>query len=430
MPVTLQEEPSHDSFQIPVWAHNSGMLPTPARFVNVEPARARFGDRVDRLAPYLSRLDPLADAVVEMIESSPAQGWRMFSQAAAVGIAHVKDAPASLRELFGPVEDPPLWVDWAVLDRGGDVLLRAGPIGGLVLAVRSLVLGYASPAGNKPLILSGRLQDNAVRRLNETARFVQATCRQGGLRRFADGYQITLKVRLIHAQVRRMIVKSGRWREDLWGAPINQHDLVGTSLLFSAVLLDGLRKLGVRVSAEDGEAYMQLWRYSAHLIGVDPALVPCSELEAKRLAELIAATQAPPDEDSRKLTHALLSAGTTIAKTRAEKRNAERHRMFGAALCRELLGGELADQLGVEKTTWRLMLPFMRRFVSGMEFLRASVPLADVPALWAGSRYWDRVVEIGLSGATAEFGLPERLAAARVLSGGDATPPGSKRARL
>jgi hypothetical protein len=30
----------------------------------------------------------------------------------------------------------------------------------------------------------------------------------------------------------------------------------------------------------------------------------------------------------------------------------------------------------------------------------------------AGARYWDRVLALGLQGATAEFGLPERLHAA------------------
>jgi len=384
----------------------------PARFVNLEAARALYGDRVDRLGRFLNQVDPPADEVVEVIEASPGAGWKTFAEVAARGIARVPDAPAAFRAFFEPLEETPVWVDWETLDRGGEALLRAGPLGGLVLAVRSLVLGYASPAGNKPLVFSGRLEKQAARRLNETARFVQATCKPGGLRRFADGYQITLKVRLIHAQVRRMLLRSGRWRSDLWGLPANQHDMAGTSLLFSAVLLDGLRKLGVHVSREDGEAYMHLWRYSAHLIGVTPELVPSSEEDALRLALLIQSTQGAPDEDSRRLTRALLGAPVEVAKTRSERRNALRQKLFAQTFCRELLGDELADQMGVAATRWRYMVPFMKRFVSGMEFIRESMPLGDVPALWAGARYWDRVVEIGLAGATAEFGLPEKLVAA------------------
>jgi hypothetical protein len=388
------------------------MIPT--RFTNPALARVRFGDRVDRLAPYLMKTDPLADAVVETIEASPARGWKQFADAAAHGIASVADAPESMRAFFGHVEATPAWVDWETIDRGGEALLKAGPIGGLVLGARSLVLGYAAPAGNKPLVFSGRLEQQAGRRLNETARFVQATCKRGGLRTHADGYQITLKVRLIHAHVRRMLLRSEKWKTEAWGIPVNQHDMLGTSLLFSIVLLDGVRSLGVHVPYDDGERYMQLWKYSSWLIGVDPELLPSSEIEAMRWAELIQATQGEPDDDSRRLTKALLDSPLEGAKTRAERRNGARRRTFGTALCRVLVGDELADKLGVAKTSWRHMVPFMKRFVSGVELVRRTVPLgmADVPALWAGEHYWDRVVEIGLAGATAEFGLPERLAAA------------------
>jgi hypothetical protein len=43
------------------------------------------------------------------------------------------------------------------------------------------------------------------------------------------------------------------------------------------------------------------------------------------------------------------------------------------------------------------------------ELLRETVPGARASLIDAGHRYWDRVVEIGLAGATAEFRPPERL---------------------
>jgi hypothetical protein len=45
--------------------------------------------------------------------------------------------------------------------RGGEVLLRHGFFGGIVLGFRCLVAGYCSPAGNKPLAFSGRLREAA-----------------------------------------------------------------------------------------------------------------------------------------------------------------------------------------------------------------------------------------------------------------------------
>jgi len=382
----------------------------PARLKNLAEARTRFGDRVDRVGAFLTRVDPLADAAVEWIESTPG-GWRAFDAMLQRGAARATDVPECLRALFDAVARVPVWVDWPTIERGGELLLRAGPLGGIVLALKSLVVGYTSPAGNKPLVFSGRLQEQAARRLNETARFVQATITPGAMRPGGEGWQITLKVRLIHAHVRRMILRSGRWNED-WGAPVNQHDEVGTSLLFSIIVLQGLRQLGMRFAPDDAEAYVQLWRWSGWLMGIDPELLPATEAEGVRLGEVIAATQGEPDDDSRRLTRALLEAPLREARTRGERANARRLVRFSAAMCRELLGDEAAEKLAVPRSSWRYMMPFVRRLVSSVELVRETVPFGDVPALWAGTRYWDRVVELGLAGATVDFGLPQKLARA------------------
>jgi hypothetical protein len=385
----------------------------PSRFLNASAARERFGDRVDRLGEYLLRVDPVADAVVAAIEEMPAgAGWAQFRRAAQSGIASVPEAAEPIRALFAEVERVPVWVDQEAMERGAEVLMRAGPLGGMVLGLKSLVLGYSSPGGNKPLIMSGRLEEQAGRRLNETARFVQATIAPGGMRPHAPGWQLALNVRLIHAQVRRMILRSGRWDEAAWGAPINQHDELGTSLLFSMIVLEGLRQLGVRITRDDSDAYMHLWRWSGWLMGLDLALLPATEAEGRRLAEIIAATQGPPDEDSRRLTRALLNSPKHEAKTPHERTNARRLATFSAAMCRSLIGDEMADQLGVSQTSWRYAVPLARRLVSSMELVREKVPFGDVPALWAGTRYWDRVVDLGLARAAAELALPQRLSRA------------------
>jgi hypothetical protein len=382
----------------------------PSRYVNLAAARLRFGDRVDRLGAFLSAVDGPADRVVEAIEALPkGEGWRLFEEGLRGGSRAIPGAPRAIRDLLDAATEVPAWVDWATCDRGGEMLMRVGVLGGAVLGSHSLVLGYASPAGNKPLVLSGRLQQQAMRRLNETARFVQAVCRPGGMRPFADGWQITLKVRLIHAQVRRMILKTGTWNERAWGAPVNQHDMAGTTLLFSVAIMDGLRKLGVRIDTDEGERYMHLWRWVGHVIGVDPNLLPASEPDATRLADLIAATMGPPDQDSRDLTKALFDAAFEGAVTPKQKRDAARRVLFGTTLCRELVGDELADALHIPRNSVRFALPMVRRLVGGVERFTRAVPFAERGAIAAGSHYWDRVVQIGLQGATYEFGLPSAL---------------------
>lgn len=389
----------------------------PSRYTNLAEARRRFGARVDRLAPWLDRVDPLADAVVEDIERlGQGRGWRTLERALSHGISSVDSgpdrAPESFRALFAELDDVPAWVDDATLDRGGALLMRVGVLGGICLGAKSLVHGYASPGGNKPLVFSGRLMDKAARRLNETSRFVQAVCRPGGMRRFADGFQITVKVRLMHAQVRRMLLRSNRWNATAWGAPINQHDMAGTTLLFSASVLEGLRAFGVKMTREESESFIALWRYVGRVIGVDHRVLPMSEQDAFQLAELIDCTMGEPDDDSRALVKALFEYPLEMAKTDAQRAIAEKQVAFGYGVGRGLVGDTLADKLGIPKTAWRFSLPMVRRIVITAENVRIRSGWADRTAYVTGVRYWDKVVELGLAGATAEFGLPERLALA------------------
>jgi hypothetical protein len=393
--------------------HEAIALPQfPARFVRVPEARLRFGDRVDRIGAFLWKPDALADAVVEEIESLPqGEGWKLVEEACEKGIDAIARPPKAIAALFEQTEAVPPWVDWDTLNRGGTVLLRAGILGGIVLASESLPLGYASPGGNKPLVMSGRLEKQALRRLNETARFVQAVSRKNGMKPRGDGYHITVKVRLMHAQVRRMILRSGKWKPELWGLPVNQHDMSGTQLLFSTVLLGGLRKLGMSISESDSEAYMHLWRWVAHVIGVDHDIAPTSERDGNRLADVIRATEADPDADSRALTRALMFAEVNAATTREQRRVGRAKAHVGAVFTRMLCGDDMADMLGIERTPLELTRPLVRRLVRTGDFVMRNVPGAERQALAVGIRYWDRVIEIGLAGAMAEFGLPASLAA-------------------
>ncbi|APR77197.1 Hypothetical protein A7982_02544 [Minicystis rosea] len=385
----------------------------PSRFTNLDAARARFGDRVDRLAPYFSKVDPAADAVVENFAAMPpGQGFALLSRALARGIDAVPEAPAALRALFAEVERVPPWVDWEALDRGGELLMRAGPFGGMVLGASSIVLGYASPAGNKPLVLSGRLKEQAARRLNETTRFVQAVCRPGGMRRGGDGFHITLKVRIMHAEVRRMILRTNRWDAARWGAPINQHDMSATTLLFSVAVIEGLRRLGFTVDRDEAESFVQLWRYVGFIIGCDPELTPASEHQAWQLTELIRATQGDPDDDARALTAALFDSPFSRAETPSQIRRARVQREVGHAVARTLLGDELAEKLGVPSTPMVHAITVMRGVNMAAERVRMRLPAAHRQAVQRGSRYWDWVVETGLAGGAAEFRPPAKLAVA------------------
>src|SRR5690606_30065619 len=113
------------------------------------------------------------------------------------------------------------------------------------------------------------------------------------------------------------LLRSGRWQTSLWGEPINQLDMSGTLLLFSTVALDGLRKFGFTITPEESESLIQLWRYAGYLLGVDPELLAATERESIELLEMIHATSADPDEDSRALVRALMEVPLTEARKKA-----------------------------------------------------------------------------------------------------------------
>lgn len=385
-------------------------MPIPSRYVQLASARLRHGDRVERFGALFSESDPLADAVASELASWPrARREALLDGCLSRGLEAVPDAPASVRALFAELDTVPLWVDFQRIERGCAVFFRSGLLGGLVLGAYSLVAGYCSPAGNKPLAFSGRLAEDAPRRLAETSRFVEAVSSRNGMRRFSAGFACTVKVRLVHASVRRMLHESPKWRHDAWGAPINQVDMAGTILLFSHVLLEGLGKLGFYTTLAEREDVLHLWRYVAYVIGVVDELRVTSEAEALALWDLLSSTQAPPDEDSRALATALLESPLRSARTPAARAQAERMRPVGYSLSRFLLGDDVADRLGYPRTAWTRALPIFA--VVNRSALRTLRFVPGVSELFVerGRRYWQTVVEQSLGGLPATFPMPDAL---------------------
>ncbi len=372
-----------------------------------------YGPALDRLVPLFDRTDPLADAAMaDFADLAAGEGFALLERALLGGVAAVAGAPASLRALFADVDAVPGWVDWARADRGGNVVMRAGPAAGIVLGLKSLLSGYASPAGNKPLVMSGRLQEQAPRRLAETSRFVQAVSRPGGMRRFADGFAITVKVRLMHAQVRRLILASGRWQPQHWGAPLNQHDMLATVLLFSVAMIDGLRRLGYGIGADEADDVVHLWRYTGLRMGVDADLLPASFDAGLRLARMIADTQGEPDDDARALVAALINARVGQPSGLAERAAAAARRGVLLSISRLLVGEHLADALGIPPTSWQPLLAVLRpanRLAARLNRL----PLWRSLATTLGDRYWDAAITGGLGEEAAAFHPPPALVGGR-----------------
>ncbi|MFT5680650.1 MAG: hypothetical protein ACI8RZ_001556 [Myxococcota bacterium] len=349
-----------------------------------------------RYMVHLRQGDPPADAVAAALMAGS------VSHEAVEAMLHGGPAPGVLAD-YRDVLTPPLWVDEKRQRIGCAALQRTGLLGGLVLSLYCLPLGYLSPAGVKPLVLSGRLLERAARRLSETNRFLMAVTRPGGMVPGSEGFCITGRVRIMHAVMRLRL--ADRW-DDAWGTPINQAHMAATNLLFSWHAIDGLRKLGVRFSAAEVDGYLHLWRHVGYTMGVDSDLLCATEADARGLWRIVRSMEGAPDAHCRELAAALVGAAVPRGLTAFTGRDFSEPRLVSALfrLSTVLLGAEQARALGYEAQPRALVMgPLVRGLVGGVEAVRLGVPGAEAAFLAAGARMNRRLEVAALEGRKAEF---------------------------
>lgn len=266
------------------------------------------------LGMALWRGDPAADAVVQWAQAHGlARAWPVIERALAANPGSLAtrtndgfDWPAPLRAYVLQAHARPPWLDDARLRRGARVLQATGRHGMLVLRDAGLMAGYQASAINQTLVRTGALEQGAQRRVAETAQWWLACTADGGMAPGAPGFQLTLKVRLMHALVRARLQAQPDWDAAYLGLPINQLDMQATYLAFSTVQLLALRMTGEWLSRRDANGVMHLWRYIGWLMGVEDALLCDDEAVGRVLLYRNLLSQAPSDDTSVKLGRALM----------------------------------------------------------------------------------------------------------------------------
>ncbi len=372
----------------------------PRRFIG-----AATSPRLDKLGQALTRTDPLADELISSLD-----GLTKAEQEQAVRALFDKSTRSlgvAQRRLSESLREVPFWFEPERANGGGAVVLRGGLISGFVLGFKSLMLGYCSPAGNKPLAMSRRLESDVQRRLAETARFVEAVSHPGGMNWGSDGFEATVRVRLIHARVRQALMRSPSWKPEDWGAPINQYDMAGTVLLFSSVFVEGLEALGVSVSKAEHDGVVHLWRYAGRVMGVDDELLCTTPRECSSLWALLEQTQGLPDTDSKVLADSMIhdGAGRGVSPPTAVK--------IGYALSRHLIGARYADAMQFPRSPWSLAPAVLHALVSRLDAVTRRLPAGSAHTLRLGTAYWRRVVEMTFGNKPVEFSLPDDPIASR-----------------
>ncbi len=102
----------------------------------------------------------------------------------------------------------------------------------------------------------------------EVGDWLREVTTHGGMRRDGLGWERTLRVRVIHAMVRRHVTSRSEWDTAVLGVPISQPYMAHTLSEFGSIALAGMDLLGARYDADELDDIYALWRYVGHLSGV------------------------------------------------------------------------------------------------------------------------------------------------------------------
>jgi hypothetical protein len=223
----------------------------------------------------------------------------------------------------------PEWAKRPSLLRAEQLFYEHGALSCVLLFCSSLPECYVVPDLAAVLQATGQLADHTEHRIRSTAAMIFPVMMLGGLTTDSGGgIAQVLKVRLIHATVRNLLLRGNPaqaaaalqagggtfgagdvppvvlplelrqfhhvlfahgWKPAAQGLPCNQEELAYTLLTFSHVFLRSLRRLGVRWRSADEEAYLHTWNVVGHLLGIRRELMVDRMDQAK---DLFAAMQA------------------------------------------------------------------------------------------------------------------------------------------
>ncbi|ROW06417.1 hypothetical protein VMCG_04364 [Cytospora schulzeri] len=255
-----------------------------------------------------------------------------------------------LNELWTEIHNIPEWVDWAQIKRGQDVFYRYGGPAIVSLTFQSLVGGMGGRRVVETLARTGGFGVKvAKRRLLETFQHIlQVTKDLDSIQPGGEGFASSVKVRLLHASVRRRILalegaRPGYFDVGQWGVPINDLDCMGTVLTFSAALVWlGLPRQGIYLREHEIVDYTALWRWVGHLLGTPTRPWLADHRRARVLFESLIEADIDPGDMSGVLANNVLTGLSCLPPAHAS-------REFLCAEAHWLNGRELSDALGIQR---------------------------------------------------------------------------------
>jgi len=343
--------------------------------------RARWNDPelAHRYVEHTTKGDPLADAAIESMVGLP---QKRIHEIITAGMeedeAGFRDAPPELRELIESSSIQPDWFDSKAVYPGCRAFHADSDLYVQALVGSSIVWGFTTLI-SKSFFTTGRLTDHGVRRLRQNIRQLIEIMIPGGLERHGEGWKLSVRIRLIHAQVRYHLRRSDEWDEAEVGTPIHIGHVALAAANFSARVIEAAKRLGAEPTAEESEAFVQIWRYSGHLMGVPETILFRSEAEALELCRVAVACEPRPTIEGIVMANALVnSAPVVIGIRKPTKRQHLANYVYRVS--RALIGDELADKLNYPPQSTRGLLFYLRNKRRLAKRLRRLVPRWEAKA--------------------------------------------------
>ncbi len=316
--------------------------------------------------------DPEADALVNAIATADQEQQAEFIRAGMDEDEEALRAAAQeVREFFDRIGKPPEWFDPGVVYAGcrkfhaySDLFLTAFVTDIIVRGFTTLI--------SQSFFITGRLTDRGVRRLRQNIRHLLEIMLPGGLDRHGEGWKLSVRLRLVHARVRQQLLASEDWDQEAHGMPLSAAHIALASCNFSGMMLWAAGRIGARLNDEERDSFMQIWRYTAWLMGVPDALLFRDEDEAREIFRVGYICEPPFGAEAIAMANSVINSAPLVIGI--EDRDERRALLsYGYRLSRAFLGDEIADQLMFPKsrTTGALVyLRLRRRIQEAIEALR------------------------------------------------------------
>ncbi|KAL6855323.1 hypothetical protein ACO1O0_006464 [Amphichorda felina] len=254
-----------------------------------------------------------------------------------------------LGKLWKQVTDIPDWVDWEQIERGQKVVYQYHGQMLLGLMFNSLLGGMAAWRVCETLARTGGFGVQVTRRrlLETLQHFLEVMEDVDSLKPGGKGFVSSVRVRLLHATVRRRIMDLAKQRPDYyntkeWGVPINDLHQIGTIDAYSTALVYiSLPRQGIYLTEQQATDYLALWRWVGYIMGT-PVDWMASPAQAKVMMESVVMSEMEPSRCSQIIANNILTAETSSPPMYAS-------RPMLAAWAYRLNGDELAAGLAIDK---------------------------------------------------------------------------------